>query len=55
MSPIYQVDNNGNVIGRSDWGFVQSALSEGQEVHIAPANEYQMKWAYERLGRILEK
>ncbi len=55
MSSIYEVDINGNVVGRSDWGFVQSELSKGQEVHIVPANERQMKWAYEKLGRILEK
>lgn len=49
MSPIYQeVDGK---LYRSDWGFVQCALENGQEVHIRPATEAEMVWANERLAQ----
>jgi len=32
MSPIYDIHG-----GRSDWGFVQIALQNGESVHIRPA------------------
>lgn len=48
MSSIYQVV--GDKLYRQDWGKVQIALSEGQEVHIRPANEIEMAWAEKKLA-----
>jgi hypothetical protein len=51
MSSIYEVDEQGNPVRRMDWGFVQIELANGNEIHIYPANENQMAWAYDRLKR----
>lgn len=51
MSPVYQVVNG--VLYRSDWGKINIALSEGQEVHIRPANEQELNWANNKLIEIL--
>jgi hypothetical protein len=55
MSSIYEVDDYGNIVRRSDWGHVQRALQHGQEVNIIPADKIQMVWAYDKLNDILEK
>ena len=42
MSSVYQVDES-NTFKRTDWGFIQVALQRGEEVHIRPANEEELK------------
>ena len=54
MSPIYKINKMG-ALERFDWGFVNIALRDGEEVHIRPANEQEMQWAYSELGKILSR
>lgn len=54
MSPIYEIDREGNIF-RSDWGFVQTHLSNGDDIHIRQATENEMQWAFGVLGRILSR
>ena len=47
MSSIYQeVDGK---LYRSDFGFMERALENGEEVHIRPATEAEMAWAEKKL------
>jgi len=52
MSSIYEIDSDGNIINRSDWGKVQKTLSNKEPVHIYPANDAQMVWAYKMLEEL---
>jgi len=45
----------GSGIFRSDWGKVQMALMNGQEVHIRPANKVEMAWINQKLSEYLDK
>ena len=45
MSSIYER----GTFRRMDWGFVQVALREGKEIHIFPATNDEMLWAYQKL------
>lgn len=45
MSPIYTVEGN-----RSDWGFVQIALKNGDSVHIRQATKEEKKYYENRLA-----
>lgn len=46
MSSVYEVGTR----QRYDWGMVKNMLMEGHEVHIRPANEYEMRWANAELA-----
>lgn len=47
MSPIYTEDGQ-----RSDWGFVQCALRDGQTVNIRPATETERDFYEAKLSRL---
>ncbi len=47
MSPLYTTDYK-----RYDWGFVNVALSNGNEVIIKPATKKQMAWAHAEFGKL---
>ena len=47
MSPIYTVEGE-----RSDWGFVQIALQNGESVHIRPATQREIVPYIERLNQL---
>ena len=49
MSPIYTVDG-----ARSDWGFVQIALQNGESVHIRQATEKEMVYYSNRLNELIK-
>jgi hypothetical protein len=49
MSSVYQRVDGG--LKRTDWGFIQIALSDGIEVHIYPATPIEMVWAYKELEK----
>lgn len=51
MSSIYQVTDGR--LYRSDWGKVQIALANGDEVHIRQATAQELEWANSRLGEIV--
>ena len=51
MSEIYEISKDGLL--RSDWGNIQIALMEGEEVHIRQANQEELKLAYLKLGEII--
>lgn len=51
MSEIYEISKDGLL--RSDWGNIQIALMEGEEVHIRQANQDELKLAYLKLGEII--
>lgn len=53
MSSIYEIIDD--YLVRSDWGQVQVALQKGEEVHIRPATDAEMVWAYKKLGEWEEK
>ena len=42
MSSVYQIDES-NTFKRTNWGLIQVALQRGEEVHIRPANEKELK------------
>ena len=50
MSSIYEIEEE--TLKRTDWGFVQKALGEGESVNIRPANDSEMLWAYKLLAKI---
>jgi len=50
MSSIYEIEEE--TLKRTDWGFVQKALGEGESVNIRPANDSEMLWAYKKLAEI---
>ena len=52
MSNLYQVHPDGSLT-RYDYGFMGIDLGEGKEICIRQANDEQMKWAYQKLGKIL--
>lgn len=47
MSPIYTEDG-----ARYDWGFVNVSLCAGQEVHIRPASNIELKHYQARLDML---
>jgi len=51
MSPIYKIEQNGS-LSRSDWGFVQVALRNGDDIHIRQATDTEIRWAYKQLHAI---
>ena len=51
MSPIYEVGTK----YRSDWGKVQIALGNGEEVHIRQATSEEMAWANNKLVETIRK
>ena len=53
MSSIYL--NDGGVYRRFNWGLVQIALEEGAEVHLRPAKDEEMLWAYKQLDKITKE
>jgi len=47
MSSIYTIDGR-----RSDWGFVQVTLSQGESVYIRPATKVELAPYIEKLNHI---
>ena len=47
MSSVYE-DADGHLV-RTDWGKIEIALAEGQEVHIRQAVDIELLWAYNLL------
>jgi len=56
MGCLYDVGEEGSgECQRSDWAKVNMALNRGEEVHIRPANEEEMLWAYRELERVIRE
>lgn len=49
MSSFYQQVGDG--LRDTDWGKLQISLSNGEEVHIRPANEKEISWAERELEK----
>lgn len=54
MSPIYEVTKDG-IFERSDWGFVQVALRNGEEIHIRQATAPEKMWAESVLSALKKR
>ena len=50
MSSIYQ--EVAGKLSRANFGFVERALENGEEVHIRPANKSELAWAEKKLEEL---
>ena len=53
MSSVYQIVND--ELMRTDFGFIQIALRDGDEVRIRQATDKELVWAYSRLEKYLKE
>ena len=50
MSSIYEIVDGG--VRRSDWGFVQAILENGEEIYLRPATQRELEAAETHLKEI---
>lgn len=55
MSSIYRILESGEVVERSNWGEIQDALRNGEEIHIRPAYPEELAGAQRHLDEIKER